>query len=75
MIDKLIQQITREYEITTVVVTHDMNSVMEIGEYVMFLHQGSKIWEGSSDNISHAEAKELQDFIFANKLMRTIQAK
>jgi len=75
MIDNLIQEITREYEITTVVVTHDMNSVMEIGEYVMFLHRGEKVWEGSSDNISQAEVKELQDFIFANKLMRTIQAR
>ena len=75
MIDNLIQEITKEYEITTVVVTHDMNSVMEIGEYVMFLYQGRNIWEGSSDNISQAEAKELQDFIFANKLMRTIQAR
>lgn len=75
MIDNLIQEITQEYDITTVVVTHDMNSVMEIGEYVMFLHQGRKIWEGSSDNISQAEAKELQDFIFANKLMRTAQTR
>ena len=73
MIDNLIAEITKEYDITTVVVTHDMNSVMEIGEYVMFLHKGIKIWEGSNDTISQTEAKELQDFIFANKLMRTIQ--
>ncbi len=75
MIDNLISEITKEYNITTVVVTHDMNSVMEIGEYVMFLHKGIKIWEGSNENISNAEAKELQDFIFANKLMRTAQTK
>lgn len=74
MIDNLIQEITKEYKITTVVVTHDMNSVMEIGEYVMFLYQGVKIWEGSSETISRTEAKELKKFIFANKLMRTIQA-
>lgn len=73
MIDNLISEITIEYDITTVVVTHDMNSVMEIGEYVMFLHKGVKIWEGSNDTISQTDAKELQDFIFANKLMRTIQ--
>ena len=73
MIDNLIAEITKEYNITTVVVTHDMNSVMEIGEYVMFLYKGIKIWEGSNDNISQTDAKELQDFIFANKLMRTIQ--
>ncbi len=75
MIDNLISEITKEYNITTVVVTHDMNSVMEIGEYVMFLHKGLKIWEGSNETISRTEAKELQDFIFANKLMRTAQAK
>ncbi|GJM28992.1 MAG: phosphonate ABC transporter ATP-binding protein [Cyclobacteriaceae bacterium] len=74
MIDNLIQEITDEYQITTIVVTHDMNSVMEIGEYIMFLHQGHKVWEGSHENISRTEAKELQEFIFANKLMRTIQA-
>ena len=73
LIDNLIQEITKEYNITTIVVSHDMNSVMEIGEYIMFLYQGVKIWEGSSDNISRAEAKELQDFIFANKLMRTMR--
>lgn len=74
MIDNLISEITKEYNITTVVVTHDMNSVMEIGEYVMFLYKGVKIWEGSNDIITETEAKELKDFIFANKLMRTIQA-
>jgi len=73
LIDNLIQEITREFEITTIVVTHDMNSVMEIGEYIMFMHKGVKVWEGSNDNISHTEVKELQDFIFANKLMRTMQ--
>ncbi len=73
LIDNLIQEITIEFNITTVVVTHDMNSVMEIGEYIMFLHHGVKIWEGSNENISRTEAKELQDFIFANKLMRTMQ--
>ncbi len=74
LIDNLIQEITKEYGITTIVVTHDMNSVMEIGEYVMFMHQGYKVWEGSSENISQAEAKELQDFIFANKLMRMMKS-
>jgi phospholipid/cholesterol/gamma-HCH transport system ATP-binding protein len=74
LIDNLIQEITKEYDITTIVVTHDMNSVIEIGEYIMFLHKGVKVWEGSSDTISRTEAKELQDFIFANKLMRTMQA-
>jgi len=75
LIDNLIQEITKEFEITTIVVTHDMNSVMEIGEYIMFLHQGVKVWEGSNENIAQTEVKELQDFVFANKLMRTLQAK
>ena len=74
LIDNLIQEITKEFKITTIVVTHDMNSVMEIGEYIMFMHQGANVWEGSCDNITQTEVKELQDFIFANKLMRTIQA-
>ncbi len=73
LIDNLIQEITKEFNITTIVVTHDMNSVMEIGEYIMFMYQGVNIWEGTNETISQTEAKELQDFIFANKLMRTIQ--
>jgi len=75
LIDNLIQEITKEFNITTIVVTHDMNSVMEIGEYIMFMYQGVIIWEGTNETISQTEAKELQDFIFANKLMRTIQHK
>lgn len=69
-IDNLIQELTYEYKITTIVVTHDMNSVMEIGDYVLFMYQGQKLWEGSSDNIFQAEVPELRDFILANKLMR-----
>jgi phospholipid/cholesterol/gamma-HCH transport system ATP-binding protein len=75
LIDNLIQEITKEFNITTIVVTHDMNSVMEIGEYIMFMYEGVNIWEGTNETISQTEAKELQDFIFANKLMRTIQHK
>jgi len=71
-IDNLIQEITYEFDITTVVVTHDMNSVMEIGDYIMFMYQGYKKWEGSSDTIAQADVPELKDFIFANKLMRTM---
>lgn len=69
-IDNLIKEITVELNITTIVVTHDMNSVMEIGDYILFLHQGAKIWEGSYHNIMDSEVKELNDFVFANKLMR-----
>ena len=72
-IDNLIKDITHELNITTVVVTHDMNSVMEIGEYVMFIHQGHKYWEGNNENIFDCQVKELEDFIFANNLMRAVR--
>lgn len=72
-IDNLIKEITHELNITTVVVTHDMNSVMEIGEYVMFMYQGRKLWEGNNENIFDCRVKELEDFIFANNLMRAVR--
>jgi len=68
-IDELISEITDEYKITTVVVTHDMNSVMGIGEYVMFLYNGKKEWEGDSKTILYAESQPLKDFVFASKIM------
>lgn len=69
-IDQLIQEITNEYQITTVVITHDMNSMMEIGEKIMFLYKGRKLWEGDSNTITHSDVKELNEFIYANKLLR-----
>ncbi|MEO9806395.1 MAG: ATP-binding cassette domain-containing protein [Reichenbachiella sp.] len=72
-IDNLIKEITEELNITTVVVTHDMNSVMEIGNKVSFIHQGQKLWEGNNESIFDCEVKELQDFIFANNLMRNVK--
>jgi phospholipid/cholesterol/gamma-HCH transport system ATP-binding protein len=69
-IDELISEITLEYNITTVIVTHDMNSVMEIGDKIMFLHDGLKLWEGTRDNIMNTKVKELQEFVFASSLMR-----
>jgi phospholipid/cholesterol/gamma-HCH transport system ATP-binding protein len=69
-IDELISEITLEYNITTVIVTHDMNSVMEIGDKIMFLHDGLKLWEGTREDIMDTKVKELQDFIFASSLMR-----
>jgi len=68
-IDELISEITDEYKMTTVVVTHDMNSVMGIGEYVMFLYNGLREWEGDSKSILHAESQALRDFVFASKIM------
>lgn len=68
-IDELISEITDEYKMTTLVVTHDMNSVMGIGEYIMFLHQGKKEWEGDRESILHSENQALRDFVFASKIM------
>lgn len=69
-IDELIKEITHEYNTTSVVVTHDMNSVMEIGERIVFMYKGVKLWEGSNKDILKTEVKELKDFIFANHLLR-----
>ncbi|PIQ47465.1 MAG: ABC transporter ATP-binding protein [Cytophagales bacterium CG12_big_fil_rev_8_21_14_0_65_40_12] len=69
-IDHLLEEITQEYQITTVIVTHDMNSVMEIGEYILFLCNSNKLWEGNSDDIMHSGVQELDEFVFANKMMR-----
>jgi len=75
LIDDLINELTEEYNITTVIVTHDMNSVMGIGEYIIFLHNGQKWWEGSNHEIAHTDNKELNDFVFASKFMRAARAK
>lgn len=69
-IDELIKEITEEFNITTIIVTHDMNSVIEIGDNIMFLYQGKKLWEGTRDEVMDAEVPELREFIFANRLMR-----
>lgn len=70
LIDELIYDLTKEYNTTTIVVTHDMNSVVSIGEYIMFLYKGHKLWEGNSQNILEANVDELNKFIYANKLMK-----
>lgn len=71
LIDELIQEITYEYNITTVVVTHDMNSVIGMGDHILFLYKGNKLWEGSNKVILETDVKELRDFVFANKLIST----
>ena len=73
LIDNLIKEITEEYNITTVVVTHDMNSVIEIGDHILFIFEGAKFWEGTKDEILETEVKELQDFMFANNLVRRVK--
>src|SRR3984885_7779875 len=75
LIDDLINELTEEYQMTTVIVTHDMNSVMGIGEHILFLHNGEKWWEGSNKEIAHTDNKELNDFVFASKFMRAAKAK
>jgi phospholipid/cholesterol/gamma-HCH transport system ATP-binding protein len=75
VIDDLIQDISEDFNITTIVVTHDMNSVMGIGEKVLFIYKGQKLWEGSKNDITHSNIKELDDFVFANKVMNSMRGK
>ena len=70
VIDNLIHDITVEYNITTIINTHDMNSVMEIGDKIVYIHQGKKWWEGTKEDILHAENKELNDFVFASAMAK-----
>ncbi|PKQ67049.1 ABC transporter ATP-binding protein [Raineya orbicola] len=72
-IDELIQEITYEYQTTTVVVTHDMNSVMGIGDYIMFLYQGKKVWEGNKNNILETQEPALKEFLFCSQLIREMR--
>src|SRR5215217_5266941 len=79
VIDKLIKELTTEFNITTVVVTHDMNSVMEIGDHIFYMYKGHKQWEGSNKEIIHSNDQQLNEFIFASdflqdaKQMRVLQ--
>ncbi|GDX42448.1 ABC transporter ATP-binding protein [Bacteroidota bacterium] len=70
VIDKLIRELTVEYQITTVVNTHDMNSVMEIGDYILYMYQGKKEWEGTRKEIIFSKNQRLNDFIFASEFLR-----
>lgn len=70
LIDKLIQEITKEYNITTVINTHDMNSVMEMGDNIIYMYQGNKEWQGNSKDIIFSKNERLNDFIFASEFLR-----
>ncbi len=70
VIDKLIKEITMEYEITTIVNTHDMNSVMEIGDHIIYMHQGQKEWEGNNKEIIFSKNELLNEFIFASEFLK-----
>ncbi|MBR3801629.1 MAG: ABC transporter ATP-binding protein, partial [Rikenellaceae bacterium] len=74
VIDNLIKEITEEYNITTIVNTHDMNSVMEIGEKIVFIHEGKKWWEGTKHDILHSDNRELNDFVFASAMAKRAKA-
>jgi phospholipid/cholesterol/gamma-HCH transport system ATP-binding protein len=71
IIDTLIKDITEEFEITTIIITHDMNSVMEIGENIMFVYKGQNWWTGDKTKILNTDNKELFDFVFASAFMKT----
>ncbi|MCL1937144.1 MAG: ATP-binding cassette domain-containing protein [Candidatus Azobacteroides sp.] len=73
LIDDLIHDITTEYKMTTVINTHDMNSVMNIGEKILFINDGKKEWEGTKDGIMNSSNKELNDFVFASDLFKKVK--
>lgn len=73
LIDDLIHDITKEYNMTTVINTHDMNSVMNIGEKIIFIHEGEKAWEGTKDEIMTSTNKKLNDFVFASDLFKKVK--
>lgn len=73
VIDQLIHEITKEFNMTTIINTHDMNSVMEIGDHVVFLYKGNLWWEGNSKDILTSGNKEVEDFVYASELMRQIK--
>ena len=73
LIDNLIKEITEEYNITTIVNTHDMNSVMQIGDNIIFIYKGKKWWNGSKEDLIKSDNKELIDFVFASKLFKRLK--
>lgn len=72
LIDELISNLTQEFNMTTVVNTHDMNSILEIGDKIAFMYKGSLLWQGDKHTILHTDCKELREFICANTLARNI---
>ncbi len=72
VIDNLIQEITQEYHMTTVINTHDMNSVMERGDHVIFIADGLQVWTGTKEEVLDADNKVLRDFVFASELMKKL---
>jgi phospholipid/cholesterol/gamma-HCH transport system ATP-binding protein len=73
VIDDLILELTTDFNMTTVVITHDMNSVMQIGQKVMFLHSGKKWWEGTNKQVLTTDNKELLDFVYASEFLKQLK--
>ncbi len=75
VIDKLIYEVTKEFNMTTVINTHDMNSLMEIGDHIIYMYKGEKEWEGSNEEIIYSKSEKLNDFIFASEFLRDAKEK
>ncbi len=73
VIDKLIKDLTYKYDMTTIVVTHDMNSVLEIGDNILFIHEGRAHWTGTKDNILTSDDAQLCKFVYASEFIRTLK--
>lgn len=73
VIDRLIHEITQEYNICTIINSHDMNSILEIGDHIVFLKEGKKQWEGSKDNVYQETDEALNDFVFASNLFKKVK--
>ena len=74
VIDELIHSITQDFGTTTIINTHDMNSVMGIGEHIIYIYEGCKEWEGTKDEVMNSENEKLNSFIFASDLFRKVKA-
>lgn len=75
VIDNLIKEITYEYNMTTLVITHDMNSVIEIGDHILFIYEGHKWWEGTKEDILRTDNPEINDFVYAADFMKKLKGK
>jgi phospholipid/cholesterol/gamma-HCH transport system ATP-binding protein len=75
LIDALIKEITYEYNMTTIVITHDMNSVIEIGDHINFIYKGKNWWQGNNKSIVTTDNQEVVDFVYASDFMKQIRSK
>ncbi|MBI3136163.1 MAG: ATP-binding cassette domain-containing protein [Bacteroidetes bacterium] len=75
VIDNLIRELTYEYKMTTIVITHDMNSVMEVGDHIVFINEGKKWWEGTNKDIIKTTNEEVVSFVYASSFMKTLREK